>query len=202
MEPLVGDAKTKQALRRDLQAARRRLAGSERARLDLLICGHLLHVLEQRAGGAVAAYHACGGEPDLAPALLALDRTGYRVHLPVLQGQVLQFRRWTPGALLMPNRYGIPEPLDGLAGAAEELDWVLLPLVGFSPAGARLGMGGGYYDRTFAFCLQRPMGSRPSLIGVAYGLQQVDSLPMQPWDVPLDGVVTDRGMRWFSSEPR
>lgn len=202
MEPSVGDAKTKQTLRRDLQAARRRLAAPERARLDLLICGHLLRVLEQCGGGTVAAYHACGGEPDLAPALLALDRAGYRVHLPVLLDQALQFRRWTPSALLTPNRYGIPEPVGGLAGAVEELDWVLLPLVAFSPAGARLGMGGGYYDRTFAFCLQSPIGSRPSLIGVAYGLQQVDSLPVDPWDVPLDGVVTDQGMRWFNSDRR
>ena len=197
MEATVRSTTIKRALRRELQAARLGLAAPERTRLDLQICAHLLRALEPNPGIAFAAYHACRGEPELAPALLALHRAEHAVHLPVLAGLALQFCRWRPGARMRPNRYGIPEPLEGTICPAEQLDWVLLPLVAFSPSGGRLGMGGGYYDRTFAFCLQKTVAERPRLVGVAYGLQQVDTVPMAPWDVPLDGVVTEGGLRWF-----
>ncbi len=197
MKSSAGSGTIKRALRQELQAARQALATAERARLDLQICAHLLRAMEPGPALALAAYHACRGEPDLAPALTALDRAGHRVHLPVLVESALQFRRWTPEARLRANRYGIPEPVDGADCPARDLDCVLMPLVAFSALGGRLGMGGGYYDRSFAFCLQQPIAERPRLIGVAYGLQLVDSLPVERWDVPLDGVVTERGMLWF-----
>ncbi len=202
MEAPVCSATIKRTLRRELQAARQGLPASDRARLDLRICAHLVRGLEQSAGLKLSAYFACRGEPDLGPALAALHEAEHCVHLPVLVEQTLQFRRWHPNARMTANRYRIPEPLEGETCPADQLDWVLLPLVAFSPLGGRLGMGGGYYDRTFSFCLQRSMDERPRLIGVAYGLQQVDSLPLQRWDVPLDGVVTEQGLRWFERPDR
>lgn len=201
MQALTGPTQSKQSLRRDLLAARQALPDGVRALLDARIAGHLLHDLALEPDQAIAAYHACRGEPEMGSALLALHAAFCRVHLPVLVGQAMQFRRWTPGARLTANRYGIPEPLDGEPCAPQALNWVLLPLVAFSAAGGRLGMGGGYYDRTFGFCLQQPAGSRPPLLGVAYSLQEVDRLPMEAWDVPLDGVVTEQGLRWFSPRP-
>ena len=68
---------------------------------------------------------------------------------------------------------------------------MLFPLVGFDENGGRLGMGGGFYDRTFAFSRIRP-GMAPKLIGLAHDFQKVRELPIEPWDVPLHGVVTDK----------
>ncbi|MGY6553976.1 MAG: 5-formyltetrahydrofolate cyclo-ligase [Wenzhouxiangella sp.] len=185
---------SKQALRRQMLAARQALDNTQRERLDLLLCGQVMRYVEGRPGDRLAAFHAFGGEPELQPALSALDAAGYQIHLPILQGRQLLFRRWTRGAVLTKNRYGIPEPLAGTPCGAEELDCVLMPLVAFSVSGARLGMGGGYYDRTFAFRRDAQAACVPQLVGVAYCLQQVDGLPVEPWDVPLDAVITDQGV--------
>src|SRR5687767_13746260 len=92
------------------------------------------------------------------------------------------------------NRFGIPEPT-GRRCAPQQLDLVLLPLVAFDRRGARLGMGGGFYDRTFAFL--RVAGRRkPRLVGLAHHFQEVAQLPREPWDVPLAAIVTERG--WVS----
>jgi 5-formyltetrahydrofolate cyclo-ligase len=77
------------------------------------------------------------------------------------------------------------------------MDAVLFPLVGFDEAGGRLGMGGGFYDRTFAFTRIRPRLA-PKLIGLAHDCQQVSALPVEPWDVPLHSVVTDKRRHWIS----
>ena len=91
------------------------------------------------------------------------------------------------------NRFGIPEPAfsKGLRRPAWALDAVLFPLVGFDEQGGRLGMGGGFYDRTFAFSRIRPRLA-PKLIGLAHDFQKVRKLPVEPWDVPLHSVVTDK----------
>ncbi len=88
------------------------------------------------------------------------------------------------------NRYGIAEPLTPLSSfwRVSQLDIVLFPLVAFDSSGGRLGMGGGFYDRTFAHLLNSR--KRPGFVGVAYEEQQVASLPIEPWDIPLDAVVT------------
>ena len=78
------------------------------------------------------------------------------------------------------------------------LDLVLVPLVGFDDQGTRLGMGGGFYDRSFATRLFRRYWRKPRLIGVAYELQRVAHLDRQPWDVALDGVVTEQRLYLFS----
>jgi 5-formyltetrahydrofolate cyclo-ligase len=114
----------------------------------------------------------------------------------VVNGGQMHFRRWTPATAMQPNRFGIPEPVDGLDIPADRLELVLMPLVAYSATGTRLGMGAGYYDRAFAFALDHP-DAGPLLVGAAYSLQEVNSLPAQSWDVPLDAVITDRGLRVF-----
>lgn len=94
------------------------------------------------------------------------------------------------------NRFGIPEPMEGPFCNPERLEIVLTPLVAFSSNGMRLGMGAGYYDRAFEFLRSDPEAG-PWLVGVAYALQQVDSLPADPWDVPLAAVLTERGLQVF-----
>lgn len=186
----------KSAFRDRLLRQRERLHEHRRRQLDRAVCAHLLRFLDDRDCLHLAAYHAFRGEPDLAPALEALHHAGRRVYLPVVDGSEMSFRRWQPGAVMTANRFGIPEPLTGRQIEVEQLELVMMPLVAFSAAGTRLGMGAGFYDRRFAFCLDRP-DSGPLLVGAAYGVQEVDSLPAERWDVPLDAVITERGVRYF-----
>jgi len=117
-----------------------------------------------------------------------------RIALPVIvdapEAPRLQFRIWNPTIPLVRNFFGIEEPGGGDVVPPRDLDLVLLPLVAWDERGHRLGMGAGYYDRALA-----PVAacSRPLRVGVAYGLQQADRLPADPWDVRLHEVITENG---------
>ena len=93
------------------------------------------------------------------------------------------------------NSFGIREPRHRSRIPTRQLDVVLVSLVGFDPNGNRLGMGGGFYDRHFSFLKSRTRYLRPRLIGVAYAMQEVAQIPHDPWDVPMWGIVTERGFR-------
>jgi 5-formyltetrahydrofolate cyclo-ligase len=118
------------------------------------------------------------------------------VYIPVLhpyKKSHMEFVRWTPDTPLTTNRYGILESQDRLQIAeAEILDLVLVPLIGFDKQGNRLGTGGGYYDRTFEFLQNQKRPAKPILIGLAYDFQCVENLPVESWDVSLDGVLTEK----------
>ena len=103
----------------------------------------------------------------------------------------LQFAPCTNQTFLRPNRFGIPEPAQKKKIKPISLDLVLLPLVAFDHSGNRLGMGGGFYDRTFAF-RKNSKNLGPKLIGLAHGCQRVDSLQSTGRDIPLDGILTDQ----------
>ena len=95
------------------------------------------------------------------------------------------------------NRYGIPEPAHPNKARnfpLRSLDLVLMPLVGFDTQGNRLGMGGGYYDRSFAFLHRHSHWRKPHLMGTAYEFQRLSKLDAQPWDVPLDAIVTEANL--------
>lgn len=166
--------------------------------MDHQICAHLLRAFAARDELDIAGFAPYLGEPGIQPVLDALHEAGHRIYLPVIAGgrdeRFMHFARWTPGAAMRPNRYGIPEPESDETCPPARLDTVLCPLVAFTASGRRLGMGAGYYDRCFAFMHE---GSGPSLLGVAYGMQEVDTLPVDAWDVPLGGVITERGFRSF-----
>ncbi len=125
---------------------------------------------------------------------------GKRTYLPVLHGRRLWFLPYDSETPLARNRFGILEPdvSPKRRRALEALDMVLVPLVAFDEQGNRLGMGGGYYDRTFAYLLGRRRWTRPLLVGVAYEFQCSAALPTRPWDVPLQAVATERGLRFFA----
>ncbi len=92
------------------------------------------------------------------------------------------------------NRLGISEPQGSRIISARRLDVVFLPILGFDARGVRLGTGGGYYDRAFAFRRWRIAWHAPRLIGIAYSFQQVESITPAAHDVLLDAVVTERGI--------
>jgi 5-formyltetrahydrofolate cyclo-ligase len=131
---------------------------------------------------------------DPAPLLELLWSAGKQVYLPVLvpfSRQKLWFARFSPGDMLACNRFGIPEPVRRSLIKPLALDLVLTPLVAFDTAGHRIGMGGGFYDRTFAFLQRRQHWHKPNLVGLAYELQKQATIKPNNWDVPLDAIATE-----------
>ncbi len=148
-----------------------------------------------------ASYIAHGGEFDVAPVVREIWQARKKCYLPVLSVEtpgVLQFVAYEQDTELETNRYHILEPEFNLANevAAAELQVVLVPLTAFNREGFRLGSGGGFYDKTFAFLREKKL-SKPLLIGVGFALQEVTELPHDEWDVKLDGVLTERELVVF-----
>ena len=141
----------------------------------------------------VTAYRAVRGELPL-DALLEGGRRAVFT-LPRVVGQDLEFVAWSEGLTFTPGAFGILEPVGGETVAFADHDAVLVPLTAFDQLGHRLGQGGGFYDRALASLPPAAGGEkRPAVIGVGYSFQQVDEVPVEPWDVPLDAVVTDVGI--------
>lgn len=147
-----------------------------------------------------AFYIATDGELDPLPLcewLIAKGRTSY---LPVLHPFLrkrLLFCEYKENKELIYNQFGILEPNLRMHEPASinSLDTIFLPLVAFDNNGTRLGMGGGYYDRTLSRL--RFSCKRPRFIGLAHSMQCVPTLSRQSWDIPLDGVITESGLRYF-----
>jgi len=144
----------------------------------------------------VAVYLAAGSELDTAPLIRALHRAGKRVLVPAIApaapDATMRMIPLDPDAPLRRRRHGIREPARRRRVTQSRVDVLVLPLRGFDGTGTRLGSGAGYYDRWLA--RQRP---RPFCVGFAYTLQEVDALPREPWDQPLDAICTERGLRYF-----
>ena len=185
-------AQLKQQLRRQLRARRRALSPYQQRLAAERLTRQLVRLPGYSRVRSIALYWATDGEIDLHALMRRLQRDGKKVYLPVLQPRkiALWFRPWRTNSAMLANRFGIPEPTAGRRQPPWALDWVLLPLVGFDEAGGRLGMGGGFYDRTFAARGRWPR--QPRLIGVAHQCQQVDRIPLESWDIPLAAVVTDQ----------
>ncbi|HEY2346174.1 MAG TPA: 5-formyltetrahydrofolate cyclo-ligase [Xanthomonadaceae bacterium] len=179
-------------LRRLLRERRAQMSPAERIAAALSLASRLLQMSAVREARRIAGYWAVGGEIPLHGLMTALPRE-VDYCLPVLQsGRLLRFAPWRVGDPIVPNRFGIPEPTEATeALSPHEVDAVILPLLGFTRAGDRIGTGGGWYDRSFAF--RKRSAAPPLLIGVGYACQQVDEgWTPQAWDVPLDAIVTER----------
>ncbi len=147
----------------------------------------------------IALYWPADGEVDVRPLLHHAQRHGKTCYLPLVQPQhttwgrgQLWFGRYQPGDRLQPNCFGIPEPANRTLCPVWQLDVIVLPLVGFDANCQRLGMGGGFYDRSLAPLRQRHCGRHPRLLGIAHECQRVAHLTARAWDVPLDAVITER----------
>lgn len=140
----------------------------------------------------VAAYRAVRGEVPLDELLDGGRREVFT--LPRVVDDALEFVAWHQGQSFAPGSFGIPEPAAGGPVALADHDAVLVPLTAFDGRGHRLGQGGGFYDRALASLPSGPGTTRPAAIGVAHWFQQVDEVPLEPWDVPLDAIATDRAI--------
>ena len=190
-------------LRRMLRKARRALTPSEQLQAAHGLYRQLAqHPLFRRAKH-ISLYLPTDGEIDPRLLLRAAQRRGKATYLPVLSAwprTKMVFQRVKPGETLLPNRFRILEPRVNARRQRKvwALDLVLLPLVGFDDTGGRLGMGGGFYDRSLAYLARRKSWRKPALLGLAHECQKVDRLAQASWDVPLAGTVTDR--QWYVAE--
>ncbi|WP_339842425.1 5-formyltetrahydrofolate cyclo-ligase [uncultured Halopseudomonas sp.] len=186
----------RKALRKELRSARRALTPAQQKqasrRLFRQLAKHPMFVRSRH----IALYLANDGEIDPILLLRHALRLGKTCYLPVLKRwprgsmgfqRIHKHQQWTR------NRFGITEPRASISSQTQpwRLDMVLMPLVGFDVQGNRLGMGGGFYDRTFAYLRQRQTWLAPSLIGLAHDCQKLDRLPVESWDIPLDGIISD-----------
>ena len=183
-------------LRRQMRGLRTGLTPAARRAAAEAAAGIAATTTQFRHARRLAVYIAVDGELDPEPLVALARAAGKEVYLPVLppgNSEPLSFLPYAAGAQLRPNRLRIPEPAPsaGEQVAPVELDLVLAPLVAFDARGQRLGMGAGFYDRSFAF-LKDARTPHPALIGYAYEVQKVPELAAEPWDVPLNGVVTEQ----------
>jgi 5-formyltetrahydrofolate cyclo-ligase len=187
-------------LRRLLRKARRALGASAQRQAGEQLYRQLSqHPLFRRARH-IALYLPTDGEIDPRPLMRAAQRRGKATYLPVLSAwprTKMVFQRVRPNERLRPNRFRIAEPTANVQRQRKvwALDLIMLPLVGFDPEGGRLGMGGGFYDRSLAYLQRRHNWHKPTLLGVAHECQKVDRLALASWDVVLHATVTDQA--WY-----
>jgi 5-formyltetrahydrofolate cyclo-ligase len=184
-------------LRREIRNQRRQLTPQTLQRHSLQLRRLAGSHNAFRHSRRIAFYLASRGEIDPQQLMMLALKAGKQVYLPVLRNRPsnsLWFSAYRPGERLVNNCYGIPEPVMNSRRVVMpwSLDVVFVPLVAFDISGNRMGMGGGYYDRTFAFKRMRSHWHGPKLIGLAHEFQRVEQLQTQPWDIPLNGVITEQ----------
>lgn len=188
-------ASVRKALRAQLHERRAALTPGERIVASQALVESLEQIPQFLIDKRIGGYWAVAGELPLAALIQGLRARGQIYHLPVVgNDRHLKFAAWQPGGAIAANRYGIPEPECAAEDLIEpdQLDVVLLPLLGFDRGGHRLGFGGGYYDRSFAFLRERTSIDKPVLVGIGYASQEIPAIVAMPWDVRLDYIATDQ----------
>lgn len=187
----------RQQLRQDIRRKRRALTRTQQLRAAKRLHAQLCRRPDFIRARHIALYLPNDGEIDPRPLLESCWKMGKKTYLPVLH-PILHNRLWfvpfDRQTKLVRNIYKIEEPpiIKAPRRPPWALDLVLLPLVAFDADGNRMGMGGGYYDRTFSFKSRRQSIPGPKLIGLAHELQRVERLPVESWDIPLAGIISDQ----------
>jgi 5-formyltetrahydrofolate cyclo-ligase len=189
-------ASERKSMRRALRLKRRAVAPAERNANARAVTHHADCWLRLRPSWRIALYAALPEELDSTPLIELARARGCRLYLPRIDrhslGRKMQFVAMD--GRHRSNRLGIAEPEGSQIIGARWLDVVFLPLVGFDSRGVRLGTGGGYYDRAFAFRRWRKVWHTPQLVGLAYSFQQLEVIIPAAHDVLLDAVVTEKGV--------
>ena len=184
-------------LRKALRALRNELPESQQQRAAIAVRDNLMSLPDITNASSIACYLPNDGEVDLRPFMHACWKlnnasalyTSLPVLHPVCKGHLL-FLRYSEKTPMRVNKYNIEEPVLACPDVIPTFHHqvILMPLVGFDASGNRLGMGGGYYDRTLASIQAQII--KPKLIGIAHDCQQVDQLPVQHWDIPVNAILT------------
>ena len=183
-------------IRLALKKARRQLPPRQRAIAQDAALDRLHKLAAYRRARSIAAFIGTSGELDPLPLLHTACAESRLCHVPVLHPFMrgrLTFSRWTPQTPMRANRFGILEPACDIDRPffLNRFDLVIVPLLAFDKDLHRMGMGGGFYDRSFAYINRRRHWRRETLVGLAFDLQLNNDFEAAPWDIALDYVVTE-----------
>jgi 5-formyltetrahydrofolate cyclo-ligase len=182
----------RQLLRKSLRDARRSLSTDEQQKASEGLLDRVIKSKILEPSRTCAVYLSNDGEIDPTKLIEYFWQQGLKTTLPVLHpftaGNLL-FLNYSSNSETTQNKYGIAEPLCEVCNVVpvSDLDVIFVPLVGFDKRGNRLGMGGGYYDRTLNGVARN---SQTKIIGLAHDCQEVPQLPIQSWDIPLNLIIT------------
>jgi len=186
----------RQNIRKLMRSRRNELSENEQLEAAKKIKVNIFQHLKNAEIRRLGIYLSNDSEIDTSLIIEELWHHNIAVYLPILHpfcSGYLLFQRYEKNSPMTVNRYGILEPKLNCSQVCpvEDLDVLCTPLVAFDLQGNRLGMGGGFYDRTLAK-YYREKRSKPEIIGLAHNCQQVDLLPIESWDVPLKTIVTPK----------
>ncbi len=189
----------KAALRKELRARRRALPPAEHAARSAAASRQVMRLPQFVAGRRVAVTLSFDGEVATSMLIAAARKRGVRLYTPVVVDRRRGLIRFYPlTAATRRGAYGILVPRRTRQPLSPRwFHLIVVPLVGIDESGRRLGMGGGYYDRAMAFRRQRGVWRGPLLTGFAFDCQRVESVPTQAWDLRLDALATESGLRRF-----
>jgi 5-formyltetrahydrofolate cyclo-ligase len=202
-DSIPSSAEDRRLLRRELRARRRAIQGAARLRAGRQLARRIDAARWLRPGRRIGLYLAMAEEIDTGPLLKLARLRGCHIALPrITSVRHDRMRFFLATGSIGRGAYGILEPRGGRMLRARELDIVFMPLVGFDALGNRIGMGRGFYDRHFAHRRRHGGWRRPVLVGLAYEVQRVPSLPLAAHDVPVDAIVTESSSyRFHRSTP-
>ena len=175
-------------LRQDLRNRRRAISSHDREKFSRKIAHQVKKLANFKNGHKIALYLPNDGEIDPKYINKFLKKAKISLYLPILSGKSLKFAK--VGKNFRKNRFGIQEPVFTQILQAKKLNTIFMPLVGFDTSKNRIGMGGGFYDQTLNFKKRQKNLRSPKLYGLAFDCQKVDQLSAQPWDIPLDAIIT------------
>ena len=197
-EPSSQFESSSNGIRSSIRIKRRAVSAEDRATASAKICQSIQSMKSFQNANKIAGFLAFDGEADPLKLMTWAVDNQKQVFVPVIVGkqEPLMFAPWTPEVKLKTNRFGIAEPHVPAETwiQSRELDFVITPLVAFDERCHRIGVGGGYYDRSFTFLNSSDSDEerRPIMIGFAFELQRVDQVTPSSWDVPLTAIVTER----------
>lgn len=188
---------SRKSLRTQIRAQRRALSPHQQEIFAHQFADHFAKTRLFMNSNRIAFYMANDGELDPSYLMANAWAMGKDCYLPVLMhthNKSLLFAPYEPDAPMTYNQFGIPEPAVAARHKikARNLDLIIMPLVAFDKRGNRIGMGGGYYDRTLAFLNARTQWHKPRLVGIGYSFQETPSINSESWDVPLSYIATEK----------
>jgi len=202
--PIEPQLDYRKQLRQSIRTKRQALTPLQQQQAAQQLLKQITQLPGLKTAKSVAIYLAADGEIDPMPSIQWLWQRGYQVCLPVIhpfsKGQLL-FLKYHPDTIMVLNRYKIREPKLAATDIVpvNDIDIIFTPLVAFDASGQRMGMGGGYYDRTLAPWLAH--NPNATAIGLAHDCQQVTKLACETWDVPLPIILTpSQTWQWESKE--
>lgn len=198
---MPGTILNKIRIRSELRRRRNMVSAADRAMFALRLVRHVLRsglLLRYRRIGIYLPHGTEIDTLDLLNKILSLRKRVYLPMLPYGRGKKLWFNRIEPGMPWVLNRFGMTENLSRRPVRALRLDLLFMPLLGYDDIGYRIGTGGGYYDASLAYLRHRNCWKSPYLIGVSFSCQHLDdNLLPDPWDIPMNAILTERGLHRF-----